>query len=101
MNLVKKSLLLCIGVLLVLLALLGAQSLYQVSRLSTAADDVATTRKRSGDARQLWARFLDTEKALQANIAFVDSASANDLRKAFAEQAAQLKSGLATLQRPS
>src|SRR4051812_4435468 len=76
MNLVKKSLYLCIGVLLALLGLQGAQSLYQVSRLSAAADDVAATSKLSGDARQLWSKFLDTEKALQAAIAFVDAASA-------------------------
>lgn len=98
MNLVKKSLYLCIGVLLALLALQGAQSLYQVNRLSGAADEVAATSQLSGDARQLWARFLDTEKALQAAIAFVDAASADLLRKAFAEQATQLKVGVAALQ---
>lgn len=101
MNLVKKSLYLCIGVLLALLGVQGAQSLYQVSRLSAAADDVAATSKLSGDVRQLWSKFLDTEKALQAAIAFVDAASADDLRKAFGEQAAQLKSSVATLQAES
>ena len=98
MNLVKKSLYLCIGVLLALLGLQGAMSLYQVTRLSAATTDVAASSKISGEVRQLWSKFLDTEKALQTAIAFVDAASADDLRKAFAEQAAQLKSGVAALQ---
>jgi methyl-accepting chemotaxis protein len=98
MNVVKKSLYLCIGVLLALLGLQGAQSLLQVSRLSAAADDVAATSQLSGDARQLWSVFLDTEKALHAAISFVDAASADELRKAFNDQAARLRSGVSALQ---
>lgn len=98
MNLVKKSLYLCIGVLLALLGLQGAQSLYQVSRLSGAADDVVASSRLSVDARQLWAKFLDTEQALKAATAFVDAASADDLRKAFATQSAALRSGVTGLQ---
>lgn len=97
----EKKIYLCIGVLLALLGLQGAQSLYQVSRLSAAADDVAATSQLSGDARQLWARFLDTDKSLKAATAFTDAASAEDFRKAFAVQAAQLRSGVAALQATS
>jgi methyl-accepting chemotaxis protein len=98
MNLVKKSLLLCIGVLLALLGLQGGLTLFQVSRLSAAADDVASTAKLSGDARTLWATFVDTEKAVAATTSFVDAERAEDGRKAFAERSAQLKAGVAALQ---
>jgi methyl-accepting chemotaxis protein len=98
MNLVKKSLYLCIGVLLMLLGLQGAQSLYQVSRLSAGADDVVASSRLSGDARQLWARFLDAEQALKRATAFVDAASADDLRQAFAAQSLALRNGVTGLQ---
>lgn len=61
----------------------GAQSLYQMSRLSTAADDVAASSKFSGEVRNLWARFLDTENALKQVTAFMDTASADEYRKDF------------------
>ena len=98
MNLVKKSLYLCIGVLLLLLGLQGAQSLYQVFRLSAGADDVVASSRLSGDARQLWTRFLDAEQALKKATAFVDAASADDLRQAFAAQSQALRSGVTGLQ---
>ena len=98
MNLVKKSLYLCIGVLLALLGLQGAQSLYQVSRLSAATDEVAATSQLSGQARQLWSRFLDTEKALKQATAFVDAEGAEGLRRAFAAQSALLRQDMAALQ---
>jgi methyl-accepting chemotaxis protein len=100
-NLVKKSLYLCIGALLLLLALQGAQSLVQVSRLSAAADGIAATYRLSGDARQLWSRFLDTEKSLQAAISFVDASSADTLRVDFRDRAARLTQDLAALKAAS
>ncbi|MET0193070.1 MAG: methyl-accepting chemotaxis protein [Hyphomicrobiaceae bacterium] len=98
MNLVKKSLYLCIGVLLGLLGLQGAQSLYQTTRLSAAAQDVAVTSQLSGDARQLWSRFLVTEDALKAATSFVDADSADRSRKAFIAQATLLRRDFEALQ---
>jgi methyl-accepting chemotaxis protein len=98
MNLVKRSLYLCIGVLLVLLGIQGAQSLWQVSRLSSATDEVVLSSRLSGDARQLWSRFLDTEQALRQTTAFVDAAGAEESRKSFGEKSALLRKDLAALQ---
>jgi methyl-accepting chemotaxis protein len=98
MNLVKKNLYLCIGVLLALLALQGMQSLVQVSRLSAAAGDVVVAGRLSGESRALWARFLDAEEAFKRATAFVDAAGAADLRKDFGERSAALRQAVAALQ---
>jgi len=98
MNLVKKRLYLCIGVLLALLGVQGAQSLYQVSRLAAAADDVAASSKFSGEVRNLWAQFLDTEKALKQVTAFMDTASADEYRKDFEQKSAALRNQIGALQ---
>lgn len=97
MNLVKKSLILCIGMLLALLGLQAAQSLFQTYRLSTATSDVAIASRLSGDARVLWTSFLDTEAALKESSSFVDAASAEGLRKTFRDRAERLREGLASL----
>jgi methyl-accepting chemotaxis protein len=98
MNLVKRSLYLCIGVLLALLGLQGAHSLYNVFRLSAAADAVAASSRLSGDAQQLWAKFLDAEQTLANVTAFVDAASAEDLRKEFGLRAKALRSEVGVMQ---
>ena len=97
MNLVKRSLYLCIGVLLALIGLQGAQSLYQVSRIAAADEQVVAASRLSADARQLWALFLDTEQTLRQAIAFVDAASADELRKAFTEKSASLRTAVGAL----
>ncbi len=94
MNLVKKSLYLCIGVLLALLALQGALSLLQVSRLSAATDAVVASGRLSADARQLWTRFLAVEQAYGAAIQLVDVNGADALRKDFVDKAEALRQGL-------
>lgn len=76
----------------------GAQSLYQMSRLSTAADDVAASSKFSGEVRNLWARFLDTENALKQVTAFMDTASADEYRKDFDQKPAALRNQIGVLQ---
>ncbi len=91
MNRVKKSLYLCIGVLLILVGVQGMQSLYQFSRLSTAAGDVAASSKLSGDSRNLWAQFQQTDEALKQLTAFMDTDSAEASRKAFDQRAAVLR----------
>jgi len=98
MNLVKKNLYRCIGVLLALLGLQGAQSLYQLSRLSAATSDVVVAGRLSSESRALWTRFLDAEQAFKQAISFVDAGSAEDLRRAFGERSAALRQAVAGLQ---
>jgi len=91
MNRVKKSLYLCIGVLLTLVGVQGMQSLYQFSRLSMAAGDVAASSKLSGDSRTLWAQFQQADEALKQLTAFMDTDSAEASRKTFDQRAAVLR----------
>ena len=91
MNRVKRSLYLCIGVLLLLVGIQGVQSLWQVSRLSSAADDIVSTGKLSDDSRAVWNRFLEVEEVFRQTIAFVDAENADPLRKAFNAKAAALR----------
>ena len=98
MNLVKKSLYLCIGTLLALLAVQGAKSWHQVTQLSAAADEVAATGRLTDDARQVWAGFLEAEQALRAATAFIDVASASELRERFGDKASILRSAVAQLE---
>jgi len=91
MNRVKKSLYLCIAVLLTLVGVQGMQSLYQFSRLSIAAGDVAASSKLSGDSRTLWAQFQQADEALKQLTAFMDTDSAEASRKAFDQRAAVLR----------
>ena len=86
MNLVKKSLFLCIGVLLTLLCLQGAQSLRQVSRLAATTDDIVASA--SGG---VWKHFLEAEGDFKQVVAFTDAESTASLRKAFADKAAALR----------
>jgi methyl-accepting chemotaxis protein len=98
MNLVKKSLYLCIGTLLVLLGLQGAQSLYQVGRLSTATDDVVASSRLSSEARALWTHFLGAEQEFRQATSFVDATSAGALRQAYAGKVAALREEVTELQ---
>jgi methyl-accepting chemotaxis protein len=91
MNLVRKSLYLCIGVLLALIGLQAAQSLWQVSRLSATADHVASDSALAADARQLWTAFLEAEQALQVATAFTDAGAADAQRRDFAAKAAAVR----------
>jgi methyl-accepting chemotaxis protein len=97
MNLVKRSLYLCIGVLLALIGLQGAQSFWQVSRLSGAADAVVASSRLSGQAQSLWTQFLAAEQEFKQATAFVDAASADALRKSFADKAGALRTEMSKL----
>ena len=99
MNRVRKSLYLCIGALLVLIGIQGAQSLWQVSRLSAAADDIVASGALTDASRQVWTLFLDVEQTLKQTTAFVDAASADDLRRSFASQAAALHAQAQSMQK--
>ncbi len=72
MNLVRRSLYLCIGVMLALLALQGVQSLWQVHRLSSAAEHAVTASQLAAGARELHARLDEAAAALARLTAFAD-----------------------------
>jgi methyl-accepting chemotaxis protein len=91
MNLVKKSLYLCIGMLLMLIALQAALSLWQVSRLSDAAQTLVVSSRLHDHARSLWIEFLDAEQAFKQATAFTDAGSADEQRQAFESKVAALR----------
>ena len=97
MNLVKQSLFLCIGVLLALVGWQGMQSLWQVSRLSGATDEIVASSKLAADAGDLWTLFLDAEGQFKQAIAFMDVAGADDLHGAFDQKGAGLRAGVMRL----
>jgi methyl-accepting chemotaxis protein len=97
MNLVKQTLILCIGSLLALLALQGVQSVWQVSRLAAATGEIVASTGHSNDARALWARFLATELKFQGATAFIDNASADEMRRGFVSNSAELRKELEAL----
>jgi methyl-accepting chemotaxis protein len=97
MNLVKQTLILCIGSLLALLALQGVQSLWQVSRLAAATGDIVASAGHSNSARELWSTFLATELTFQGATAFIDAAGADEMRRAFAASSTTLRKTLDAL----
>jgi methyl-accepting chemotaxis protein len=97
MNLVKQTLFLCIGSLLALLALQGAQSLWQVSRLAAATGDIVASAGHSNSARELWSTFLATELKFQGATAFIDAASVDEMRRGFVEHSTNLRKELDSL----
>ncbi len=98
MNL-KKSLYLCIGGLLVLLTLQGAQSLFQVQRGAQSVEELVARSQLSGEARQLWTDFLAAEGALREATSFVDTASVDGQRQAFAARADALRKGIGAMKK--
>ena len=98
MNHVKKSLYLCIGVLLALIALQAALSLWQVARLSGAAQALVISSGLQDQARSLWIEFLDAEQAFKQATAFTDAASAEEQRRAFESKASALQARANALQ---
>ena len=97
MNLVKRSLYLCIGVLLLLLSIQGAQSIYQIQHLSNTAQDVAKSSQISSEARQIWDAFVEVERALQSTQALTDTESIAGLRAEFAQKVGKLNEALKSL----
>ena len=90
MNIVKQSLILCIGVLLALIGLQGIQSMWQVNRLSNATEDIGNRTRLAAESRDLLSSFATASGQLKSAIAFVDASSAEDNRKQFAAKAAAL-----------
>lgn len=76
MNIVKQSLYLCIGVLMLLIALQGTQSLWQVSRLSSATESIADSSALSAESQALWTAFVETDELFRTASSFVDSDNA-------------------------
>jgi methyl-accepting chemotaxis protein len=97
MNLVKRSLILSITVLLALLGLQAAQSVWQVHRLAGVTATVATGAATAQDARQIWAHFNAVETALQELTAFADTDSAASHRQTFEADAAKLRAAAQAL----
>ena len=98
MNIVKQSLYLCIGVLLALIGLLGAQSLWQFSRLSQASESMVASSRVAGEVRGLWTRFVEAEDRFEVATAFVDAAVAEEHRKVFLGQTAALAAAAKSIQ---
>jgi methyl-accepting chemotaxis protein len=98
MNLVKKSLVLCIGVLLALLAVQSVRSIQQIHQLAAATDGVASDSRLSTDAQRLWNTFLAAEATLAQVTALVDVEGAASRREAFKQSAAALQAEAKALQ---
>ena len=100
MNLVKKSLYLCIGVLLALIGLQGAQSLWQVSRLADGDRRHRRQQPAVGPGAHAVGRVPRRRRSRSSRpTAFVDAASADDLRKAFADKRRAAPSSAAAVRR--
>ena len=97
MNIVKRSLLLCVGLLLLLLALQGAQSLWQVQRLSEATKEVVTITQLSNDAQELWTRFIEADQALRQAIDAADAEGIAERRSRFNGRTAELRQSLVSM----
>jgi methyl-accepting chemotaxis protein len=89
MNMVKRGVLMCVGLLLALIVLQGAQSLWQMSRLSGTIDDLVIHTTVNSETQRLWSTFFETDAQLKAVVSFVDGLAAREQRDRFS---AQLKS---------
>jgi methyl-accepting chemotaxis protein len=98
MNIVKQSLYLCVGVLLLLIGLQGVQSLWQVSRLSGAAQAIAASGMVSSQSQALWDQFVTANDEFKAATAFVDADSIDSHRKAFLDSLALLQASVGKVQ---
>jgi methyl-accepting chemotaxis protein len=99
MNVVRKSLVLCIGMLLALLAAQGAQSVWQASRLAASADAIVGSARLSGEAREMVAVLDDASAALRELGAYTDLDSVARARAAFTARSGALRETVARLKR--
>jgi len=97
MNIVKRSLLLCLGLLLVLLALQGAQSLWQVKRLADDTVEVVTITQLSANAQLLWTRFTEADQALRQAMDATDAEGIDGRRSQFHARADALRQTMQAL----
>ena len=94
MNLVKRSLYICIGVLLLLVSIQGVQSIYQIQHIASTAQDVAKSSQISSGARQIWDAVVDVDRALQRTQELTDTQSIAGLRAEFGQKVAKLNEAL-------
>ncbi len=97
MNQVRRSLVLCIGVLLGLIGLQGAQSAWQASRMAASADAIVGSAGLSAGARELVATLQEASGALRELTAFTDLDAVERSRAAFGERSAALRGTVAAL----
>ncbi len=83
MNLVRNSLYLCVGVLLALIGLQGAQSLWQISRMADMNTEIAASASAATQSRLLWDEFRNADESFKRSTAFTDALSGDELRKEF------------------
>lgn len=94
MNLVKRSLYLCIATLLVLIGLQGVQSLWQSSRLAASAEQIVQAGSMKDAAQTLWSRFIEAEAAYRDATAFTSVENVEADAKVFVRCAAELRQAL-------
>jgi methyl-accepting chemotaxis protein len=97
MNLVKRSLYLCIGILLGLIGVQGVQSMWQSSRLANAAEQIATSSTMKDRAQKLWSTFLEAETAYHQVTQFSSIEDTEAQGKLFEQRAASLRKAVEDL----
>ncbi|MFM2341255.1 MAG: hypothetical protein RLZZ592_908 [Pseudomonadota bacterium] len=70
MNLVRQSLYLCISVLLLIIGLLGAQSVWNVAEVSRSAEAVAAASRLTAVSEGLWNGFTEAEQSLRSIVSY-------------------------------
>ena len=83
MNLIRNSLYLCVGVLLALIGLQGAQSLWQISRMSEMNGEIAASATAATQSRLLWDEFRNADESFKRSTSFTDAVAGDELRKEF------------------
>ncbi len=83
MNMVRNSLYLCVGVLLALIGLQGAQSLWQISRMADMNGEIAASATAATQSRLLWDEFRNADESFKRSTAFTDARPGDELRKEF------------------
>lgn len=84
MNLVQK-LIASIVVLLMMISIQGAASLWQTSRLQDASNTVVSSNLVNSSANELWENFREVEKAYQEVVEFIDLSHTEHATTAYAD----------------
>ncbi|KNZ33226.1 MAG: hypothetical protein AD742_07335 [Methylibium sp. NZG] len=83
MSLIRNSLYLCVGVLIALIGLQGAQSIWQISRMAEMNGEIAASASAATQSRLLWDEFRNADESFKRSTAFTDARSGDELRKEF------------------
>jgi methyl-accepting chemotaxis protein len=94
MNLVRNSLYLCVGVLLALIGLQGAQSLWQISRMADMNAEIAASAGAAAQSRELWEEFQHADEIFKRSINFTDALAGSELTKEFSEHVEHVRAVL-------